>query len=468
MSETYTTGADSGYQPTSPKLIGQTFTPVVEHQLEYIDLNISIWEVGGDLVISVHDLETDPDMTGRGISRATQTNFEPGAFFTRQRIRTPMPKVTLLKDHLYGFCVTNHPEPWWNKIFVRYDLADATYPRGQRFTKENRADPPTYYPDSDLIFTEFGRPVAPPIPPDPPPNPPPTPPDPPIDKWLGFSIHQELTMYGYIITLYTNVPCHLWMRWSVLPPWIHKIPVTRRGLTTMSDFYYCFDVYHDNEQEEPGDTLVHTFIKEPWASCETRYFYFHGQIDNVNIPSTSPIFKKHRLWEEPPAPVYDFECWEEFDTGEYTRNNKAWAYTFIPQADLTLSLIKMQGHKHTGVGDHDCIITVSLAPVTDDTMGGPISTATLDTAVLPHYPYRWGDFTLEFTAVDLTAGIEYAVWFPPGEWGGTCYLYRIRTTKKHTPCCDKRGFSKSGEAQPWIRKTSGTYYYFHGKVYKLG
>jgi len=124
----------------------------------------------------------------------------------------------------------------------------------------------------------------------------------PSTKWFVNTIDQTLTASGYRIVIQTDVPCHLWMRWTVIPPQEHLIQRTKRGLPLMLEKYYCFDVYEDNEQEEAGDTLEHTFIKEPWPICETRYFYFQGQIAGTPSPSTSNIFSKHRI-QPPPAPI---------------------------------------------------------------------------------------------------------------------------------------------------------------------
>ncbi|MBA7701502.1 hypothetical protein ES703_110242 [subsurface metagenome] len=139
------------------------------------------------------------------------------------------------------------------------------------------------FPNDDHIFAEFGTPPSPP-----------PPPDPPIPNWTILDIVQTLTATGYKIVVTTNVPCHLYMRWTTIEPQEHIKPVERRGVFLPSDKYFCFDVYKDNQQEEAGDTTTHTFIKEPWPECETRYFYFHGTIAGEASPSTSPIFKKHR------------------------------------------------------------------------------------------------------------------------------------------------------------------------------
>ncbi|GAH77228.1 unnamed protein product, partial [marine sediment metagenome] len=62
---------------------------------------------------------------------------------------------------------------------------------------------------------------------------------------------------------------------------------------------FCFVVYEDNEQVEAGDTLTHTWLKAAWPVCETRWFYFIGNIAGVGSVSESPIFKFH--FPAPPA-----------------------------------------------------------------------------------------------------------------------------------------------------------------------
>jgi len=106
-------------------------------------------------------------------------------------------------------------------------------------------------------------------------------------------IQQIILEDGYEIIITTDVPCHLWMRWSTQEPRIHIVPILRRGIEMHGNTYFCFTVFKDNEQEEVGDTIIHTFIKLNWPECETRYFYFTGKIDNIDVPSTTAIFSKH-------------------------------------------------------------------------------------------------------------------------------------------------------------------------------
>ncbi|MBA7710451.1 hypothetical protein ES703_119394 [subsurface metagenome] len=107
---------------------------------------------------------------------------------------------------------------------------------------------------------------------------------------------------GYRIVAVTDIPCHLWMRWSTVKPQRHSQPVLKRGLYLHADVYLCFVAYHDNEQEEAGDTLIHTFIKRNWPHCETRYFHFWGTVAGNPCRSTTALFKKHFT----APPTYDY------------------------------------------------------------------------------------------------------------------------------------------------------------------
>jgi len=55
------------------------------------------------------------------------------------------------------------------------------------------------------------------------------------------------------------------------------------------------------EQDEPGDTLIHTFTWLDWPICLTRWFTHRGQVAGEWSPSCGPYFKRHR-----PQPLRDF------------------------------------------------------------------------------------------------------------------------------------------------------------------
>jgi len=103
------------------------------------------------------------------------------------------------------------------------------------------------------------------------------------------------TLSQVTITVVTDSPVHLFMRWSFNPPDYHSIPTLRRGIALHGNRYICFTAYHDNEQEEAGNTLTHTFIKPAWWICQTRYFYFWGMNGSLICRSTSPVFSYHNV-----------------------------------------------------------------------------------------------------------------------------------------------------------------------------
>jgi len=141
--------------------------------------------------------------------------------------------------------------------------------------------------------------------------------------WAILDLQQIITDTGIKIVVTTNNPCHLWLLWTHTKPKKHIILIKDRGIYIDAAFYQCFIKKGGNEQMEPGDTLVHSFLKEPWKNCETRYIYFIGQVNYQDSPSESPIFKKHRsalwgwnlteLWqyetEPPPMWCHTWELW---------------------------------------------------------------------------------------------------------------------------------------------------------------
>lgn len=147
---------------------------------------------------------------------------------------------------------------------------------------------------------------SPPAPPPPPALPdPPVPPPPPRKGWAALNLEYEYLDDGFKLTLHTDVPCHCYCRMTTTPPRKHVKPVMTRGLRTTGDIRFCFVVYEDNEQEEEGDTLIHTFLKPNWPVCETRWFYFVGVAYGDTSESETAIFKFHfpAPPPEPPPPI---------------------------------------------------------------------------------------------------------------------------------------------------------------------
>ena len=106
---------------------------------------------------------------------------------------------------------------------------------------------------------------------------------------------------GYKLIAYTDVPCHLYCRMTLTPPRKHVLPSPRRGTYLTGDVRFCFVVYEDNEQDEAGDTLIHTFYKHPWPYCQHRWFYFVATQGTTTSVSETCIFHFH-FPAPPPAP----------------------------------------------------------------------------------------------------------------------------------------------------------------------
>ena len=154
---------------------------------------------------------------------------------------------------------------------------------------------------------------------------------------------------GVRIRVTTDAPCHLWVRLSSQTPRIHKKPSLRRGVAFAEDVRFCFTVFEDNEQEEPGDTVDHTWWKPDWPVCTTKWLYVWGSRSGEVCVSTTAPFKYHNDGvdpiEPPPPPEPErFEFYIGPCPGAWTVRRYFWnAQTFTPQVshDLTHVLLRL-------------------------------------------------------------------------------------------------------------------------------
>ncbi|MBA7637424.1 hypothetical protein ES703_45068 [subsurface metagenome] len=188
----------------------------------------------------------------------------------------------LLGPGIYAL-VASVPDAFANwRYKLRCDATAPTYADGKAWVSNDDGSSWTEIPNTDFMFEVWG--YAPPPDPPPPPS---------ISNWAVPAIDLEDLLDGVIIKVTTDIPCHLYMRWTTTKPEVHNIQVYRRGLAIRLDKRFCFVTWHENEQEEEGDTYIHTFTKKGWPSCETRWFYFVGTVAQEQQPSTSPIFSYH-------------------------------------------------------------------------------------------------------------------------------------------------------------------------------
>jgi len=175
------------------------------------------------------------------------------------------------------------------KYYWRMDSTAPTYTQGKAWLSHNAGDTWEEIPTTDFMFEIWGW--------TPPPEPPPAP---VISNWAPLDIKKTPTLTGFTIVVHTDNLVHLFMRWTTTEPLKHPRQVFRRGISLMRGVYYCFVAWEENEQEEPGDTYTHTFIKPDWPVCETRWFYFVGTKQAEEQPSASPIFYYHRTQKDVP------------------------------------------------------------------------------------------------------------------------------------------------------------------------
>lgn len=283
MSESYLIGGDTLQIVDNPIWQGQTFRVIENHILQFIDLEMRGAMIINEPVIQVFYAGATHEPWGDYLSRNRYIVEKKSGSLTTGRVRFSMQPVLLYTDLYYVIVVSNFPPLGGSSAWWQYDKNDATYPRGIRISSPDSGNTWTTHFNDDFMFAEFG------IPPVPPP-----PPDPPIDNIAILDIVQNVTPDGYEIIVTTNVPCHLYMMWTLTEPEKHTRPLLRRGVFWKDAVRFCFVAWHRNEQEEAGDTIYHTFIKEPWAICETRWFTFKAKVDGVWSPSIGPILKKHR------------------------------------------------------------------------------------------------------------------------------------------------------------------------------
>lgn len=186
------------------------------------------------------------------------------------------------------FSVPDSTDTWSHRL--RCDATASAYPLGKAWESNNSGATWDEIPNTDFMFEVWGwepPPVADPAP--------------TISNWAPLSNVITFVNDTATIVITTDIPIHLFMRWTETEPLTHPTELVRRGISLPNATRFCFVNWHENEQEEPGDTLTHTFTKPNWPVCQTRYFYFLGTKQVEESPSASPIFKHHHapyVWPE--------------------------------------------------------------------------------------------------------------------------------------------------------------------------
>ncbi len=226
------------------------------------------------------------------------------------------------------------------------------------------------------------------------------------DLWQLLTICYTPSGTQVTIVVTTDFPCHLFMRWSLTLPRIHPKTETRRGLSLMSDHYYCFDVFIDNEQDEAGDTTTHTFVKPNWPQCQTRFFYFFGTRAGNPSPSESCIFKYHNPITLEPVP--SGECYLLTNCVGYGKYGEGYepVWCFIPVETFSTNHFRLW----LSNGGADNVHFDIIGRIWDrDPAGGPprniLGEHTIS-GLLP-FPDAWKQMDFTFPLIELEKDLIY-------------------------------------------------------------
>lgn len=112
------------------------------------------------------------------------------------------------------------------------------------------------------------------------------------ELWVGETAGIRIT---------TNELAHLTLRYTYTKPVKTSIPKEKRGALWYYDNKLCFVAWKNCEQDEPGDTTIHTFSCPIFPSCVKVWYIFTGTIGGVPSPSNTAIFEAHLTWPTPPV-----------------------------------------------------------------------------------------------------------------------------------------------------------------------
>ena len=264
----------------------QSFKPTADFIVNWIDLECQHVNVGYAPRAAIYDADADGHPFHDRLSWDIIAIDPPAQPFFKSRWRLKMRPYTLFADTPYVLVTYGTSRLLPVEHDVWYQSGTGTYPQGKMSRSDDYGETWTSYPNDDLVFAIFGTPPAPA-----------PPPEPPIAHFAVLDVVQELTETGFKFIVTTSVPCRLFMAITDKEPDKHRTAILRRGELWKDAVRFCFVGWHANEQLEPGETMVHTFVKEPWAGCETRWFCFRALIDELWSPSVTAIFKKHRPTE---------------------------------------------------------------------------------------------------------------------------------------------------------------------------
>lgn len=211
------------------------------------------------------------------------------------------------------------------------------------------------------------------------------------------------TTLGYLITCYTNNPCHLWFRYTTIEPQKHIIPRIVRGGQVGTYIDQCFVAFTDVEQNEAGDTFTHTFTVDPWPYCQTRWFYLWGNVDGNLSPSASALFYYH-------STAMTLYCYNlPYNSSRSAPSGCTYiSFPFKPGISYTIRHWKTHIRRVLYWTPQNCM---EITLLTADYTGKPLSIIGYGFKAyftLPPFP-TWLDIDFPISPTPVVAGGQYAI-----------------------------------------------------------
>lgn len=186
---------------------------------------------------------TGPPLAECGLSESGWKMYSPGKWRRFDFMSFPV-----LAPGQYALCTAVPTAPDAVRYKTRADQSIPGYVDGMAYASDDAGATWHQLPSTDFLFEIWGW-ETPPVEPD----------EDVISNWGPTDIEPALTLEGYTVQVTTDIPIHLWMRWTKTEPLKHPSEEFRRGILLKTGLRWCFVSFCEVEQEEAGDTYVHTF-----------------------------------------------------------------------------------------------------------------------------------------------------------------------------------------------------------------
>lgn len=112
--------------------------------------------------------------------------------------------------------------------------------------------------------------------------------------WLIWGTEERWVGYTLTWRCWTDIPCHLKIRWGQRNPWKKRGTHYKRGTVFRHSPIVFFPYIGEIEQSEAKDTLEHTFLMPMFEVYPRLYWMAEGKVDGKTSPSRSAVYSARR------------------------------------------------------------------------------------------------------------------------------------------------------------------------------